>query len=603
MKRLLTFLGLCSLTVAAFGAPIEFAPGEVKINGDLGAFKSHISSELVSKDVYLVTVKLTASQPTTPPKFSLEWSVPSVDVHGFWTASTKMEKANYYNFNVTSRAATFAPVMSLYNLGDTNRFTVACSEAMRKVSFDGELKEEDARFHFTVTFFDEREAAMTEWSAQLRVDLRALPYHRALHDVAEWWAKDCGETPLHVPDAARRPMYSTWYAFHQTLDADELVAECERAKPLGFDSIIVDDGWQTLDAQRGYAFTGDWKPERLTEMRKFSDRVHALGMKVLLWYSVPFVGENATNHARFKGKYLRNWASQKTDVLDPRYPEVREFIIQTYVDAVRDWDLDGLKLDFIDFFTAQGDTKLTAEDGRDHASVNEAVDRLMTDVTVRLKEIRPEILIEFRQAYIGPLMRKYGNMFRAADCPNMAVVNRVRTLDLRLLSGNTAVHSDMYMWHPDEPVERAAQQLLNVLFSVPQLSVRLDTLPANHLAMVKFWTGYWNSNRATLMDGELQPARPSANYPSVTAVSAEKTIVALYDVNFTSLETLRDLPLDIVNASAQSGVVLQLGKSAGKCRVEVLDAQGKVVASDKQTLKAGTHSFKVPSAGLLRIVP
>ncbi|NIO10738.1 MAG: alpha-galactosidase, partial [Deltaproteobacteria bacterium] len=89
------------------------------------------------------------------------------------------------------------------------------------------------------------------------------------------------------------------------------------------------------------------------------------------------------------------------------------------------------------------------------------------------------------------LMRKYGNMFRAADCPNMAVINRARTTDIRLLCGNTAVHSDMYMWHRDDPVEKAALQILNVLFSVPQLSVRLDSVPEEHIRMIKFWTEYW----------------------------------------------------------------------------------------------------------------
>ena len=35
----------------------------------------------------------------------------------------------------------------------------------------------------------------------------------------------------------------------------------------------------------------------------------------------------------------------------------------------------------------------------------------------RLTKIKTDVLIEFRQSYIGPLMRKYGNLFRAGDCP------------------------------------------------------------------------------------------------------------------------------------------------------------------------------------------
>ena len=52
-------------------------------------------------------------------------------------------------------------------------------------------------------------------------------------------------------------------------------------------------------------------------------------------------------------------------------------------------------------------------------------------------------MIEFRQSYIGPAIRKYGNIFRAGDCPADILSNRIHTIDLRLTSGSTAVHSDM----------------------------------------------------------------------------------------------------------------------------------------------------------------
>lgn len=60
-------------------------------------------------------------------------------------------------------------------------------------------------------------------------------------------------------------------------------------------------------------------------------------------------------------------------------------------------------------------------------------------------------------------MRTYGNLFRAGDCANDAIENRVRTIDIRLLSGATAVHSDMLTWNVNEPVEIAADQITNVL--------------------------------------------------------------------------------------------------------------------------------------------
>ena len=67
----------------------------------------------------------------------------------------------------------------------------------------------------------------------------------------------------------------------------------ESAAPLGFSSVIVDDGWQMEDSARSYAYCGDWEPapEKIPDMKKHVENVHKLGMKYFLWYSVPYVGK------------------------------------------------------------------------------------------------------------------------------------------------------------------------------------------------------------------------------------------------------------------------------------------------------------------------
>jgi len=378
------------------------------------------------------------------------------------------------------------------------------------------------------------------------------------------------------------------------------VEQCRLAKELGFGAVIVDDGWQTLDSNRGYAYTGDWEPVRIPEMKEFVERVHELDMKFLLWYSLSLMGEKSKNFERFKGKYLRRWEGQGSYVLDPRYPEVREFIIGTYVDALRKWNLDGFKLDFIGMFRSDENTVLEAADGRDFASVDEAVDRLMTDIMARLRAEKPDVMIEFRQPYIGPLMRKYGNMFRGVDCPNMSLVNRVETTDLRLLSGDTAVHSDMFMWHNDDPVETAALQILNILFAVPQLSVRLNEVPAEHLEMIRFWIGYWNENRDVLLDGKLVPVNPSANYPLIMARADGKMIAAVY--NDMVVPVAGGLSkIDIVNAKRSGSVVLDLAGDLGHVKIKVYDCKGKLTGEESRSLAKGVHKFAVPPSGLLAI--
>ena len=94
----------------------------------------------------------------------------------------------------------------------------------------------------------------------------------------------------------------------------------------------------------------------------------------------------------------------------------------------------------------------------------------------RLKKEKQDILIEFRQRYIGPSIRRYGNIFRVCDCPDSGISNRVGIVDLRLLSGNTAVHSDMLMWNKEEKAEIAALQVIDCLFGTMQFSVRLDSM-------------------------------------------------------------------------------------------------------------------------------
>jgi alpha-galactosidase len=339
----------------------------------------------------------------------------------------------------------------------------------------------------------------------------------------------------------------------------------------------------------------------MPDMKDFVDATHALGAKVLLWYAVPFMGRNAQTAARFKGKSLRFEERLGAHVLDPRFPEVREYLIDTYRRAIRDWGIDGFKLDFIERFVTDDQTVLETTEGRDFASVNEAADRLMTDVLAELRKVKPDVMIEFRQPYIGPLIRKYGNMLRASDCPNSYVANRVKTTDVRLLSGGTAVHADMIMWHPSEPAEIAALQLLNVLFSVPQVSVRLQQIPPEQLAMLDFYTGYWRRNRELLLDGEFEALSPLGNYPVLRARRGGRQIVGLYADWVVRLDGRTLETIDVVNAKSSRAVVLDAEGDLGSYRVTVRDCQGRVVRSDRVRLSQGLTRFDVPVSGLLTL--
>lgn len=583
----------------ALSNELNISLSELELVVESDQFEPVWEERTVSPGIKEFVLNLKADKPVVPEKMNIRFSFPSDDVIQYWNPGNKMDKVNYYYNSITSRASSNAPVLSFINSRNMNRLTVAVSEAMNRVGIYSELVEEDARFHVEIELFNEHLPAISEYQFVIRIDTRNTHFNRSLDEVAGWWAGMPAYKPAEVPDDAKHPMYSTWYSFHQNLDVPAILAELKSARDLGMTAVIVDDGWQTLDSNRGYAYTGDWQPQRIPQMKEFVEDVHALDMKFLLWYSLPFVGEKSDNFSRFKGKYLRYWESQGTYVLDPRYPEVREFIIQTYESALNQWGLDGFKLDFLGWFTATETTDLTIGDGRDIASVNSAVDLLMTEIMSRLKEIEPEIMIEFRQPYIGPLMRKYGNMFRATDCPNMAVVNRVRTTDIRMIAGNTAVHSDMFMWHRNDPVESAALQILNILFAVPQLSVRLDSLSTEQLEMARYYLSYWNENRTILLDGEFEANDPGALYPMLRGWDEQKEIIALYNEICVDISASRPV-IDIINAKPGTSVVIRPSEPLGKCGIEIYNCMGELV--DEYTTRVSSLTeFSIPPSGMVKI--
>ncbi|WP_299437914.1 glycoside hydrolase family 36 protein [uncultured Aquimarina sp.] len=580
-------------------APVKIVGDSIHVNGDLGNFTLEKKISNISENLHLITFKFSSKIPSELPPIAIKFNFPSVDINGYWNPKISMDKVNYYYSGITSKASKNAPILSFYNNALQNRITFALSDALNQSEIISYLKEEDVHFYPEIKLFQEKMPKTTSYEVTLRIDTRNLPYHKSITDVADWWANHPDYTPMKVPENAKRPMYSTWYSYHQNITAEEIIAECKIAKSLGCEAVIIDDGWQTNDGNRGYAYTGDWNPDRIPDMKGFVEAVHKEGMQFLLWYSLPFMGEKAKNHTRFKGKYLRYWDSQGTYVLDPRYPEIRKHIVDTYIKAMQDWNLDGFKLDFIGWFTTTKETKLTKEDGRDYASVNEATDALMTEITTKLTELKPDILIEFRQPYIGPLMRKYGNMFRGVDAPNNAVANRVETTNLRIMAKNTAVHSDMFIWRNEEPVEKAALQILNILYSVPQLSLKLTEISEEHLDMIRYWLDYWNTHRDILVNGEFIPSNPGANYPILTAINNHHQITTLYEDIVIRPETSINR-LDIINAKSSKKVVLLLDEEF-KAKLTIGDCRGNTIIEQDIKLSKGLHNFDVPPSGILKI--
>lgn len=482
------------------------------------------------------TLKITLDSPSAaiPPKFEVYWKIPQVDISNMWSVNEPYCSLppNWGGWRY-SALSYHMPLYVFFNGNDRSRFSVAASECAHHLAFRGGILEEGCFVESKFVYFDSAEAPMTHYETFLRFDSRDRDFGDAVRAGAAWMEKASGYTPCAAPAAAFDPLYSSWYNFHQDVHAADIEAECAIAAKLGMRVIILDDGWQTDDTGRGYAFCGDWEvsKKRFPDFAAHVAKVQAMGMKYMVWYSVPFIGFKSANFGRFKGKFLREDHVQSAAVLDPRFPEVRKFLVDTYVKAVKDANLDGLKLDFINSFSFDGTDPAVAENyaGRDVKSVPLAVDRLMTEVRTALVALKPDILIEFRQPYNGPAIRTYGNMLRVGDCPGDMRQNRVSIASMRLASGGSAVHADMLEWNTADTSASAARAIINSIFGVVQYSAMLRDVPPDHLAMIGKWIRFSQDHRDTLLHGAFRPRHPELLYPVIEAESDKELIVGVYD--------------------------------------------------------------------------
>ncbi|MBO7721111.1 MAG: glycoside hydrolase family 127 protein [Kiritimatiellae bacterium] len=543
--------------------------------------------------------RFTSPSPAPPPQFTVSFETPLPGARHLWRPDGEGGgiPPNWGGRFETSLAR-MTPVWAFVDDADANRLLVAADEAKRTVAVTAGLKEEGCVAENSLTFFTEPEAGMTDYRVRIRVDRRGVFFGDAVGEAVKWIERRSGFKPVKPPPAAFEPLYSSWYSFHQDVFAADVEKECEIASKLGMKTLIVDDGWQTEDTSRGYRTCGDWKlsRRRFPDMAAHVRRVHDLGMKYMLWYSVPFVGDKSGNYARFKGRYLNDGA---TAVLDPRFPEVRRFLADTYLKALREWDIDGFKLDFIDSFRCEGEDPAVKENyaGRDVKSVSEAVDLLMKTVYAELSAVKPGILVEFRQRYIGPAIRQYGNMLRAGDCPGDAVANRVRTANLRLTSGGSAVHSDMLEWNRGETPEEAAKFVLSAIFSVVQYSVMLRDYPESHRRMIGHWIRFAREHRDALLFGRFRPRRCGAKYPLIEAEGDSERVVGVYEPCTAAEVDAGDRDVYVLNSTGGGSVIID---AAAACDGEVYDTFGTL--RGKVKLAAGLNRVATPVSGYVKAV-
>ncbi|MBO5261715.1 MAG: alpha-galactosidase [Clostridia bacterium] len=542
-------------------------------------------------------VKIEFEEECSPSVFSISWEEDHVDMYGFWSSKSFHQhniSPNWWMRTNESKTASGMPLVCIYNKANQNRVTIALSDPASPVKMKAGVVEETAKVRFQIDMFAQICSKMKSYEVVIRLDRRNVPFYKAVISVRDWWT-GLGYKSAYAPKEASLPMYSCWYSFHQKTIPEEIIYECKIAKELGMETVIVDDGWQTDDNNRGYAFCGDWEvcEKKIPDMKRFVDEIHKIGMKFMLWFSVPFVGFESKSYERFKGMYLNTRETRNTAVLDPRFPVVRKFLIDIYVSHVKKYGYDGLKLDFIDSFNLD-ESSPTNYDDMDTVSVEEGLQKLLTEATTELKKINPEILIEFRQYYVGPIVSQFGNLLRVGDCPNDAIANRICSLDLRITSDTVPVHSDMLMWNKNDTNESVMYQLLAIMFAVPQISVRFDNITAEHKRLLKSYLKFWTEHRDILLSGELTLNGVDADYTFAKSQKDGQSVAVLYQNEVVSIENGEKSC--IFNSTGTDGIYIE---SEAEREYELYNLFGEKYAQGK--LPIGISKIPLGNCEMIKI--
>ncbi|KAA8827095.1 alpha-galactosidase [Bifidobacterium myosotis] len=151
----------------------------------------------------------------------------------------------------------------------------------------------------------------------------------------------------------RRPIVvNTWEAIYMKMDEDKLVELAESAKDLGIEMLVIDDGWF---GHRNYDDTslGDWfaNPAKFPNgLKPVGDRVHALGLKLGLWFEPEMISRDSVLFETHP-----DWVLGDPDVelsvgrhqylLDLTRPEVIDYLEDIMAKTIREGGIDYIKWD------------------------------------------------------------------------------------------------------------------------------------------------------------------------------------------------------------------------------------------------------------------
>ncbi len=500
------------------------------------------------------------------PPHSLSMAAPSMKLEWNYTSSTAQQKD--------------IPCFTFFNLSQKNTATVALTCIHDDVQMSFKMDQMRCCYAVTVT------VAVVPETEPFELLLSFAPEHWTQIRAA-WRKIVLPELPV-FPDDAYQPVYCTWYAVHGAITNEYLDRNAELAAELGFRTFIVDDGWSYDEMKRvcpeklaegWYRDIGNWtvSGKKLPDFKKHVEYAQSLGLKYLLWTAPFFAGVCSEEYKKWKdhdNEMVGGW-----DDVSFLLPEgnAAQHVIDLLKNLMTDYNLDGLKVDFLDYIPADVNSPHSRSCRRYFAKLSSAI-----------RSVRPDALIEFRQSYATPQMLEFGTQFRAGDVPFDYMENLKRLAQIRVTLGDCVpCHADPVYFHPEEKTENIARHMIAALAGVPMLSMDLERLTPEQSDVIRFWLNFYREHLETFKTGHWEVYYFMDTVSRITVEKDGEVIVILTCPELTAplIKEYQNSVLYLLNLSGSSLDAAETGS----------DVQAFGCAGEKVS---GTAA---PLGGLLRI--
>ena len=193
-------------------------------------------------------------------------------------------------------------------------------------------------------------------------------------------------------------LINNWEATYFDFDADKLFDIASKAKSLGIEMLVMDDGWfgERYDDTKGL---GDWyvNEKKLgSSLKELADRINAIDMKLGIWFEPEMINEDTNLYREHTDFMIRvpgrkGVKGREQYVLDFTRKDVRDYIKAMVVNILKNANISYVKWDMNRSLAAVYSAKLDANSmGEFHYRYVLGLYELLDELTTEF----PDVLFE-----------------------------------------------------------------------------------------------------------------------------------------------------------------------------------------------------------------